>query len=498
MEAQIELRSREYKQIKIATKLLWISVILGVICNYFGGSPMNVIVVLLTLGAAVAIILSIITWKKIFISFTKYFAFVGLIVHAIIITLVHPSLDSVFLLFFNLIFISLFQKRVLIVLIYLSNVIMLITFYFVYGTEMYVNYDNIQGILIILFYMLLGCIVLCDLVNLINNLQKESEKQMEKIQKNNQSIKTLLIKVSDSVNFLKRFSEKVKGSVGETAAASREINNSFTNAAAITEEQASSATSIYQYMEKNYEYTTSVFHVSGDLEELSAKNVEVIREGDISVKLMADKFKELDGIIEETAVLIQAFNNQTRNIEDILQSIDGIAQQTNLLALNASIEAARAGERGRGFAVVAEEIRMLAERSAGSVDRIGEILRPLLNSSTIISEKINHGQEAMKESLVRTDETVMTFATVHDFIEQVENSVIDIHEKISELEENAKLVKEQTKEISESTDAMSQNITEVAVKSDQQNTNIQSIYENFYHLDERIHELLELISQMEE
>ncbi|WP_185967495.1 methyl-accepting chemotaxis protein [Clostridium sp. HBUAS56010] len=321
---------------------------------------------------------------------------------------------------------------------------------------------------------------------------------MEKIQKNNQSIKTLLIKVSDSVNFLKRFSEKVKGSVGETAAASREINNSFTNAAAITEEQASSATSIYQYMEKNYEYTTSVFHVSGDLEELSAKNVEVIREGDISVKLMADKFKELDGIIEETAVLIQAFNNQTRNIEDILQSIDGIAQQTNLLALNASIEAARAGEKGRGFAVVAEEIRMLAERSAGSVDRIGEILRPLLNSSTIISEKINHGQEAMKESLVRTDETVMTFATVHDFIEKVENSVIDIHEKISELEENAKLVKEQTKEISESTDAMSQNITEVAVKSDQQNTNIQSIYENFYHLDERIHELLELISQMEE
>jgi len=54
--------------------------------------------------------------------------------------------------------------------------------------------------------------------------------------------------------------------------------------------------------------------------------------------------------------------------------IDGIAFRTNILALNAQVEASKAGGAGCGFAVVAQEVRALANRSAESARRVGDIV----------------------------------------------------------------------------------------------------------------------------
>ena len=76
----------------------------------------------------------------------------------------------------------------------------------------------------------------------------------------------------------------------------------------------------------------------------------------------------------------------SRNINNIVEAINGISAQTNLLSLNAAIEAARAGEAGKGFTVVAEEIRKLARNSENETEKIKEIVSHIQKQINLVDK----------------------------------------------------------------------------------------------------------------
>ena len=112
--------------------------------------------------------------------------------------------------------------------------------------------------------------------------------------------------------------------------------------------------------------SSNVGTVAAALEELSAATRQIAEE---AVRA-ADHTRRAVDNAEKTRTVMTRMMNAAKETDAILNTINAIAGQTNLLALNATIEAARAGEVGRGFVVVAQEVKALANRTAGATQMI--------------------------------------------------------------------------------------------------------------------------------
>ncbi|MEH6565019.1 MAG: methyl-accepting chemotaxis protein [Halopseudomonas sp.] len=140
---------------------------------------------------------------------------------------------------------------------------------------------------------------------------------------------------------------------------------------------------------------------AGESAELARSANREVRDGQQVIGGTIAQMQQLVSEVEATARTIDRMVSESETIGGVLQVIQGVAEQTNLLALNAAIEAARAGEAGRGFAVVADEVRQLAQRTAGSTQEIRQLIESLQQvarqSAAQMNQQVLHAQNTAEQ-----------------------------------------------------------------------------------------------------
>ncbi|MEH6461349.1 methyl-accepting chemotaxis protein [Chitinimonas sp. JJ19] len=243
-----------------------------------------------------------------------------------------------------------------------------------------------------------------------------------------------------------------RGGARQVAESASEMDTISEQVALASSNQAQASAAVAAAIE---ELTTSIAVVSDSAEsvrEAAGAATGQAGDGERLAGQTADEIARIAEALEAASQAITTLNARSDEIGGIVRVIKDIADQTNLLALNAAIEAARAGEQGRGFAVVADEVRKLAERTAGATAdisaKIETVQRDTVSAGARMQEAsgrieagVAHAREladAMERIRAGSQGTVNTLTEIADAIREqrvAANQIASNIEKIAQMSE---------------------------------------------------------------
>ena len=231
---------------------------------------------------------------------------------------------------------------------------------------------------------------------------------------------------------IKELSSVMKVLTDSSCSSEEAAIKSMSNAEKQKQQSESVATAVNELVMTSNEVTVNIENAATNAEKIKDNAHQALQEThltDSSINVLAEN-------IAESQDLIVQLEEQSREINQVVTTIQGIAEQTNLLALNAAIEAARAGDHGRGFAVVASEVRELSLMTNDSTHQIESTIHGLTSGIAKTVANMSASLEQTEQVKHQTKDVVNAIEGIHFQV----GEMFDLNSQIATASEEQSMV----------------------------------------------------------
>jgi methyl-accepting chemotaxis protein len=240
--------------------------------------------------------------------------------------------------------------------------------------------------------------------------------------------------IGQLVFWFNSFMDKLQHAIKQVVDTAKPLAKTASTVDALSESSKISAVQQKDTVEQSLlsvnEMSQSVASITGNASDAAeaAKQAQAEAEkGHEVVNFTISGIQKLEANVSESANAILKLQEDTNQVNQVLDVIKSIADQTNLLALNAAIEAARAGEQGRGFAVVADEVRSLASRTQDSTKEINQIIVQLQDAAQSAVLTMESSKSMVDSSVASANEAGESLSAITETV----NVILDMNSQIA-------------------------------------------------------------------